>query len=204
MKIDAIPQKLGHFVIDSFDKSIMGIRLPGKIIKITEKSIYNLMGIPNSGIDLGGIVPTKELPIVLFAWKDMYGTDYISPFEIVTRIIKDSGDESFFFQVDFLVLFMATMVECYSHGKCKLNVLHYLHGETDLSKFNWCAYVLSHIRNCKNRWISNTKSPFLGPLTILMLLYVDFVQCNGMNVDRSVSPLEFWDVDLLQEKEARR
>ncbi|KAI3795276.1 hypothetical protein L1987_37927 [Smallanthus sonchifolius] len=103
LKIDGIPKKLGHFVIDSFDESIMGIRLPGKIIKINEKSIYNLIGIPNSGIDLGSIVPTKELPTFLLAWKDMYGTDYISPFEIVTRIIKDSGDDSFLFQVDFLI-----------------------------------------------------------------------------------------------------
>ncbi|KAI3829896.1 hypothetical protein L1987_04027 [Smallanthus sonchifolius] len=197
MKIDGIPQKLGHFVIDSFDESIMGIRLPGKIIKFNEKTIYNLTGIPNSGIDLGSIVPTKDLDTRLLEWKEMYSTDYISPCEIVTRLLKDSGNDSFFFQVDFLVLFLATMVECYSHGKCKLNVLHYFHGETDISKFNWCGYVLSCIRNCKNRWIRNTKSPFLGPLTILTLIYVDFVQCKGMIVDRSVSALEFWDVDLL-------
>ncbi|KAI3754626.1 hypothetical protein L1987_54413 [Smallanthus sonchifolius] len=147
-----IPKKLGHFVIDSFDEYIMGIRSPRKIIKITEKPIYNLIEILNSGIDLGSIVPSKDLDTILFAWKDIYDNDYISPFEIVTRIIKDGGDDSFFFQVDFLVLFLATMVECYSHDN---------------------------------------------------LIYIDFVQCNGMTVDPSVSPLEFWDVDLLQEREAQ-
>ncbi|KAI3822073.1 hypothetical protein L1987_09654 [Smallanthus sonchifolius] len=143
------PSQLYRAITKMSEKQKQGVKLMGfgNILKM------KIDGIPQK---LGSIVPTKDLDTRLLEWKEMYSTDYISPCEIVTRLLKDSGNDSFFFQVDFLVLFLATMVECYSHGKCKLNVLHYFHGETDIR----------------------------------------------MIVDRSVSALEFWDVDLLQEREA--
>ncbi|KAI3744891.1 hypothetical protein L1987_57987 [Smallanthus sonchifolius] len=35
----------------------------------------------------------------------------------------------------------------------------------------------------------------------LKLLYADYVKCNGMTVDRTVSPIEFWNLNRLQKRE---
>ncbi|KAL8215876.1 hypothetical protein R6Q57_022713, partial [Mikania cordata] len=94
-----------------------------------------------------------------------------------------------------------TLVECHAHGKCKLDVLHYFSGGTDFSKINWCAYVVNCIKKCKLGWTRNTKSPFRGAITILMLLYVDSIECTGMIIDSSIRAIEFWSVDRLKKRE---
>ncbi|KAI3742639.1 hypothetical protein L1987_60331 [Smallanthus sonchifolius] len=102
MKLDGIPQKMGHFDADKFDESVMGISLPGRIIR--------------SVIHMGSV-------------------------------------------------------------------------------------SLRCIKNCKKDWESNQPMPFKGALPILTLLYVDYVKCNGMPVDRTVSPIEFWNLNRLQKRE---
>ncbi|MFS8023792.1 hypothetical protein Hanom_Chr16g01455691 [Helianthus anomalus] len=60
----------------------------------------------------------------------------------------------------------------------------------NLSKINWCAYVIQQIKSCKVGWkMCDHDSPFFGPLTFLALLYVDRVKCTRFEVDRSINPI---------------
>ncbi|KAL8233902.1 hypothetical protein R6Q59_020002 [Mikania micrantha] len=113
----------------------------------------------------------------------------------------DTSDESFHFQLDFLLQFISTIVECHAHGKCKLEILDYFNDHTDISQINWAAYVLDIIRNCKNGWKPFSNSPFKGALTILTLLYVASFLCEDMSVDHSIPPIEFWTLDRLHERQ---
>ncbi|KAL8262382.1 hypothetical protein R6Q59_023731 [Mikania micrantha] len=64
-----------------------------------------------------------------------------------------------------------TNIECHAYGKCKFDVLNYLCAETEISKINWCSYVVDCIEKCKYGWLRNTKSPFMGALTILTRIF---------------------------------
>ncbi|KAD4982386.1 hypothetical protein E3N88_19057 [Mikania micrantha] len=150
-KVNGIPQKLGHYIVDRLDVTSMEI--------------------------LGREGPIK-------------------------RLAEAGDDDSFNFKLDFLMLFLSTIVECHAHGKCKLDVLNYLADDTDISKVNWCSYIIDCIEKCKYGWLPNTKSPFKGPLAVLTLLYVDNVQCKGMNVDHTKAPIEFWNMQKLKQREA--
>jgi hypothetical protein len=87
---------------------------------------------------------------------------------ITFHVSPSSGDEdSFNFQLDFLILFLSSMVECYSHNMCKLDALWCFTDRTEIHKINWCRYVVKVAEKCKEKWVRLTKSPFIGPLAIL-------------------------------------
>ncbi|KAL8245554.1 hypothetical protein R6Q59_011812 [Mikania micrantha] len=200
-KVNGIPLKIGHYVVDKLDVSTMQILGRQGPVEVNQDAVFRLLGIPNRGIDLKNVNPTRNLSTKLQEWRKLYPNEYISPSELVKRIGEAGDDDSFTFKVDFLMLFVSTMVECHAHGKCKIDVLNYMGDETDISKINWCSYVVDCIERCKLGWLPNTKSPFKGALTILTLLYVDNVECQGMNVDHTIPPIEFWSMDKLKQRE---
>ncbi|KAL8228426.1 hypothetical protein R6Q57_016010 [Mikania cordata] len=155
------------YVIDMFDEVNMEIRVPCGNLKVDEESLHNLLGVPKDGVDLLSRDEKKVWTPGVTGWRKKYDKDYITPSDIVSRIIKNYDDVSFNFQIDFLVLFISTMVECYAHGKCKLDVLDYSSDDTDVGKINWCKYIIGRLKDCKTGWERKATSPFEGGLTIL-------------------------------------
>ncbi|KAD0358286.1 hypothetical protein E3N88_44397 [Mikania micrantha] len=200
-QVDGIPQKLGHFVVDKFDAVKMEISLKGGVVRINVDTINWLLGIPKTCADLKTFTPRKKLSPRIQQWRDLYKSEYVSPREISYRMAMDTSDESFHFQLDFLLLFISTIVECHAHGKCKLEILDYFNDHTDISQINWSAYVLDSIKNCKNGWKPFSNTRFKGALTILTLFYVASFSCEDMSVDHSIPPIEFWTLDRLHQRQ---
>ncbi|KAL8215723.1 hypothetical protein R6Q57_022560 [Mikania cordata] len=180
LQVDGIPHKLGHFVVDKFDAVKMEICLKGGVVRINVDTIDWLLGIPKTGADLKTFTPRKKLSPRIQQWRDLYKSEYVSPREIAYRMAADTSDESFYFQLDFLLLFISTMVECHAHGKCKLEILDYFNDHTHISQINWSAYVLDSIRNCKNGWKPFSNTPFKRALTILTTQISDVSQMFEM------------------------
>ncbi|KAD5803633.1 hypothetical protein E3N88_14993 [Mikania micrantha] len=201
-KVNGIPQKISHYIVDRLDVTSMEILGREGPIKVNEEAVFGLLGVPKGVIDLKNVNPTKNLCKKIQEWRNLYTNDYISPSELVKRFTEAGDDDSFNFKLDFLMLFLSTIVECHAHGKCKLDVLNYLADDTDISNVNWCSYIIDCIEKCKSGWLPNTKSPFKGPLALLTLLYVDNVQCKRMNVDHTKAPIEFWNMEKLKQREA--
>ncbi|KAI7756576.1 hypothetical protein M8C21_009886 [Ambrosia artemisiifolia] len=94
------------------------------------------------------------------------------------------------------------MVDCHKQGSMRERILDYLTEETKFSELDWCGYVVEKLRRCKDGWTRCDKgSPFVGPLTVLALLYVDNVECKGMEVDHTVNPITFWNMKKLRVRE---
>ncbi|KAD5317446.1 hypothetical protein E3N88_17392 [Mikania micrantha] len=201
LQVEGVPQRMGFYVFDMFDEVNMEIRVPCGNIKVDEESLHNLLGVPKDGVDLLSTDANKVRTPSVTGWRKKYDKDYITPSDIVSRIIKNYDDVSLNFQLDFLVLFISTMVECYAHGKCKLDVLGYFSDDTDVGKINWCKYIISRLKDCKKGWERKATSPFKGGLTILTLMYVGSMKINGMNADVRVPPIKFWDLDRLKGRE---
>jgi hypothetical protein len=72
-----IPQKLGHYVVDIFNEKKEEMKVRGGVIKVDEEAIHKLLGIPNDGLKLDTVNPTKNLAPRMLEWKDLYDTDYI-------------------------------------------------------------------------------------------------------------------------------
>ncbi|KAK9049739.1 hypothetical protein SSX86_031294, partial [Deinandra increscens subsp. villosa] len=103
---------------------------------------------------------------------------------------------------DFLLLFVTTMIEGWKNGSCKMSLLSCLDDERDVKEYDWCGYILNRIKVCKKEWIRDDKDcPFIGPLTILTLIYVDSTDCDGFNYERKGNALEFWTTSRLKERE---
>ncbi|KAL8265687.1 hypothetical protein R6Q59_003031 [Mikania micrantha] len=136
LQVDRTPQRLGYFVADKFDERSMEIKLPCGTIKVDGSSLSRLLGITNSGCNLLDVEPNKPLNPRILEWRDSYKSEYIAATEIVKRIICNGDDDSFDFVLNFLVLFIATMVECHSYGKCKLEILEYFTADTDFKDIN--------------------------------------------------------------------
>ncbi|KAL8238041.1 hypothetical protein R6Q59_019122 [Mikania micrantha] len=116
LQVDGIPQRLGYFVADKFDERRMKIKLPCGTIKVNGSSLSRLLGIANLGCNLLDVEPNKPLNPRILEWRDSYKSEYNATTDIVKRIICNGDDDSFDFVLNFLVLFIATMVECHSHG----------------------------------------------------------------------------------------
>ncbi|KAL8245785.1 hypothetical protein R6Q59_007001 [Mikania micrantha] len=157
----------------------MEICLKNGVIKIDVEAIHRLLGIPKTGLNLKSIPKKRKLSPRIQQWSDLYGKEYMSPRDIASRMSVDVSDDSLDFELDFLVLFVSTMVEFQAHGKCGLEMLDYLDDYIDFSFINWSAYVSDCIKRCKSGWEPFTKKPFKGALTILTLLYVERFSCEG-------------------------
>ncbi|KAI3775811.1 hypothetical protein L1987_45565 [Smallanthus sonchifolius] len=168
VKVDGIPAKLGHYVVDKFDPERMEINLGNIQIKVDNESVHQLLGIPNGGKELTSLTYKKKLEGNVKTWRNLYEEKYVAPPDIVKRISQSSDDDSILFKLDFLVLFMSTMVEIQKHGKCKLDFIHYITDDTDLGGIDRCSYIINSMKKCKEGWERcNVNSKFTGALTIL-------------------------------------
>ncbi|KAI3826693.1 hypothetical protein L1987_00745 [Smallanthus sonchifolius] len=89
-KVDGIPSKLGHYVVDMFDTKKMEINLGAVQIKVNKESVHQLLGIPNSGINLFLMARQKKQDSVCEEWKRRNRGKVVSPTEITERIIESN------------------------------------------------------------------------------------------------------------------
>ncbi|KAD3337886.1 hypothetical protein E3N88_33407 [Mikania micrantha] len=122
--------------------------------------------------------------------------------QIVEKIESSEDENTFDFKMDFIVLFMAVLVECHKNGRVKEGILRYITSQTDFSEIDWCDYIFECLRSCKIGWArDDNSSPFNGPLTILTLIYVEGFECKGISVDKRIHPIEFWNKNRLKIRE---
>ncbi|KAD6454965.1 hypothetical protein E3N88_09671 [Mikania micrantha] len=109
--VNGIPaKKMDHFVVDNFDSKRMLIAAPKGSINIDVNSIHNLLRLPNGGIQISNLTKPEEYSEAYLLWRELYGRRSISPTDIVRNISVNSYDDELIFKLDFLVLFLTTMV----------------------------------------------------------------------------------------------
>ncbi|KAI3828254.1 hypothetical protein L1987_02352 [Smallanthus sonchifolius] len=200
-RVDGIPSKLGHYVVDKFNQEKMRIRVPGGKIKINSEVIHKLLGIPCGGVGFESVTPDENLHEGVISWRQYPGR-FVAPAQLVDSIENSEDGDSFNFRMDFIMLFLTIMVECQKQGSYKESILSFLSPETKFTDMDWCGYIVESMKSCKNGWKrKDITSPFTGPLTILMLLYADIFICGGMKVDTTVNAITYWNMKRLKLRE---
>lgn len=170
-KIDGIPGKLAHYVVDNFDPDKMEIKVENGSIKIDEMAIHRLLGIPCEGLQIHKMEPFDSMAYEVKEWRARYPGRFIPVTNIVENIEQAADGDTFFFRLDFLMMFITIMVECHSQGSCREYLFKKITMHTDFSQIDWCAYVIQAMKPCKRNWRRcDPGCQFAGPLTILTVI----------------------------------
>ncbi|KAK9074316.1 hypothetical protein SSX86_006914 [Deinandra increscens subsp. villosa] len=151
-----------------------------------------------------GDVHGEEWDDDVVEWRDRYDTKLISPKQIVDEIEDSEDEDTFIFRLDFLMLVLTVLVECYAQGSCREHILDLITRGLPFERVNWCEYIVDSIKYCKDNWRPEDPAyQFAGPLTILTMLYVDKIECPGVNIDPKVNAITFWTMKRLKARQDR-
>ena len=148
----------------------MRLEVPTGKIKIDKAAIHELLGVPLEGTYIYSIESLNKMHKKVAKWRRRYSGRFVTTSSIVKHIEEGEDRDNFNFRLDFLMLFLATMVDCHYQGSCREDILSYITPKTDFGKIDWCGYILEALKGCKTTWRRcDTNSIFSGPLTLLVV-----------------------------------
>ncbi|KAJ0704532.1 hypothetical protein HanPI659440_Chr14g0563721 [Helianthus annuus] len=202
MGIEKITAKLAHYIVLNFNPETMEIELGDKKIMVDKEAISQLLGFPCGSLIISENERLQEREHIVNVWKSRYPTFLVSTFQIGAKIIENDYNEEILFKIDFLMLVITTLIESNQNGTCKYQLLDLLRMENNFGDYDWCAYTMDALRGCKKNWKPyNVNSHFVGPLTFLVLLYLDSLTCEGMDNERVIPPIAYWDKDRMERRQ---
>nr|GEZ22053.1 hypothetical protein [Tanacetum cinerariifolium] len=147
--IDKIPSKLGRFVVENFNEETYMLSLDsGDRERQVDHEFLRLW--------VGQFHP-KPL-------KDIQVNDIASKLVVAQEV-------NFLFKVNFVTLFTSTMgMSDGLKGQICLDVVRRLRKDSVISDIDWCGYIYDCLQHSK---LSLGTNHYLGPLTFLILLYLD-------------------------------
>ncbi|GJR50950.1 hypothetical protein Tco_1401471 [Tanacetum coccineum] len=117
----------------------------------------------------------------------------------IARILVGSKEIDFLFKVNFLTLFTNTMCKADGlKGEICLDVVKRLREDTVISQIDWCGYVYDCLRDSK---LPNGTNNYLGPLTFLILLYLDSTNFESVPVVRTRPAIKSWTSYLMKQRQ---
>ncbi|KAL4590128.1 hypothetical protein LXL04_003048 [Taraxacum kok-saghyz] len=69
MKMEQVPAKLGHFLVENLDDKNLVLRTGKRDIQLTTDVVHEVFGIPNGGLDIDNIKPVKRANEIFKLWK---------------------------------------------------------------------------------------------------------------------------------------
>jgi hypothetical protein len=171
LNVNGIPGKLGYFVVDNFNPEKMEIRFGKIAIKVDKEAIQQLLGVSDKGVSLiCSEEELKETTPLAEAYKNRHDRKATSGKKIVRKIQETEDDDDLMFKIDFIVLFVNTIIECHLNGLCKTGFVIKLTEDMDFKNIDWCSFILHKIKDCKKDWVpKDLSSWFRGALTILVV-----------------------------------
>ncbi|MFS7918504.1 putative Ulp1 protease family catalytic domain, papain-like cysteine peptidase superfamily [Helianthus anomalus] len=117
---------------------------------------------------------------------------------IVDKIRENSYAKEETLKMDFAMLFIATMIASTKNGNAMYSMLGWFCLSKEFKDHDWCQMIVGTIRVCKSDWDKNDRDSFFrGPLTVLVLLYLDNTTCPGLGGDREQAPISFWIKEMM-------
>ncbi|CAI9303514.1 unnamed protein product [Lactuca saligna] len=185
-----------------YDEGTNSILIKGKRIKITKEKIHKVFGLPKTGKSLFDLDKVSEDHQVFDGWmKELEdgkanATNY-------KKIIQKSEQVDMNFKLGFIALFVNTFAESIPMGTNNLVPVRALVEVDDISKIDWCAYLLYCVKNSKGRWRpDDPKCYYKGPMLLLLLIYCDEIECKLQKIERKTPLVTMWIADKLKERQS--
>lgn len=149
----------------------MEIKLERTSIVITKQLIGEMLGIRNDGVDIMAERTEIDDEIINEWYAQFDEGREITP-SYLKFLIRKSKVADMNFKLNFILLFTSVMGSVKPGGICDLSVLSKINRQTDLAKINWCEYVWTCLKKCKDAWNRlKSNSFFLGPITFLAVSF---------------------------------
>nr|KAJ0209832.1 hypothetical protein LSAT_V11C400163580 [Lactuca sativa] len=202
MKVDECASIMGHYIVRNFNADRMVLKLHHGEIPINRQVIHEMLGLPLGHVTIK-FMPYREVTDdTITVWRKQFeDEDNIRP-RAVQQVIMQSTRAYLMFKVNIFVLLCNTLGQSMSMGTCDLSMLSKVTKDLDLSDIDWCGYVFDCLKETKSAWNPNSKKGFyVGPIILLLLLYVESVRCDSVKIARCRSAICCWNVDKLRERE---
>ncbi|MFS7989537.1 hypothetical protein Hanom_Chr11g01048111 [Helianthus anomalus] len=136
--VSDVTANLGHFVIDMLDTENMRIKIGDRYISVDKESVRKILGLP-----LGETMvckkkkdepghPLKE------KWVGRFDKVPISFKNILDKIRLDPYEDKSLFKIDFVILFISTMIESTKNGSVMYNMLDWFSPEKEFKDHDLC------------------------------------------------------------------
>ncbi|GJR15986.1 peptidase C48, SUMO/sentrin/Ubl1 [Tanacetum coccineum] len=198
--IDKLPMKLGRFVVSMFKNYKLSFDT-GDQIEVTHSKIHDILGIPVGGNSLFNLVERETGDEFVKKWAAQFSPKELKQIRVndIARILVGSKEIDFLFKVNFLTLFTNTMCKADGlKGEICLDVVKRLREDTVISQIDWCGYVYDCLRDSK---LPNGTNNYLGPLTFLILLYLDSTNFESVPVVRTRPAIKSWTSYLMKQRQ---
>ncbi|KAJ0468051.1 hypothetical protein HanIR_Chr14g0692141 [Helianthus annuus] len=196
-----VPGKLGYYVVDHFQPKSMHLTLPAGKIKVTSKLIQRIFDIPCGGTPINKLIVKNSTKKCYKEWQSQFDKD-IRPNALKEKIEKsESADMNFV--LNFIALFLSSMVECnQSGGGCKTDILERIDESVDIRSLDWCGFILQSLKTCKKGWKRNDSSSFFnGPIVFLLIIYLDGTSFEHMDSPREILAFNFWSIEMMKKRQ---
>ncbi|CAI9286056.1 unnamed protein product [Lactuca saligna] len=202
MKVDGCASIMGHYIVRNFNADRMVLKLHHGEIPINRQVIHEMLGLPLGHVTIKSMPYREVTDDTITVWRKQFeDEDNIRP-RAVQQVIMQSTRADLMFKVNIFVLLCNTLGQSMSMGTCDLSMLSKVTKDLDLSDIDWCGYVFDCLKETKSAWNPNNKKGFyVGPIILLLLLYLESVRCDSVKIVRCRPAICCWSVDKLRERE---
>ncbi|KAD4585550.1 hypothetical protein E3N88_23151 [Mikania micrantha] len=137
----------------------------------------------------------------LTRWKSQFVVNKIRPSHVSSVILN--SDDRFFSKLNFLMLFVGTMMVCDIAGVCtptsQAAIVNRISEDTVIRKIENCGLLIHYLKNCKSNWPQkeNGEHHFKGLNTLLQQLYLDSNLLEKPPIARQRPAIKYWNSTYL-------
>ncbi|GJT31377.1 hypothetical protein Tco_0911652, partial [Tanacetum coccineum] len=200
VSIDQLPSKLGWFVVSKFENYMLSLDTGDKI-EVTRQKIHDMLGVPVGGYSLFDLDEREADHEFVKLWVGQFHPLELRDLRVndIARKLVAAKEIDFLFKVNFLTLFTNTMGKADGlKGQICLDVVKRLREDSVISDIDWCGYIYDCLRDSK---LPSGTNHYLGPLTFLILLYLDSTKFDRFLVVRTRPAIRNWSTYLMRQRQ---
>ncbi|GJV99057.1 hypothetical protein Tco_1554309, partial [Tanacetum coccineum] len=158
-------------------------------------------GVPVGGYSLFGLDEREADHEFVKLWVGQFHPLELRDLRVndIARKLVAAKEIDFLFKVNFLTLFTNTMGKADGlKGQICLDVVRRLRKDSVISDIDWCGYIYDCLRDSK---LPSGTNHYLGPLTFLILLYLDSTKFDRFPVVRTRPAIRNWSTYLMKQRQ---
>lgn len=168
-RMEHYAHNLGYNIAESFDGKSCSVKLKAGVIKIDDRVVHSVMGLP-----IGDeIIICNEDSAVCDIWAEQFSgfvSSQISPLMVRDKILENRQADTNF-KWNFLVMLYNFFIESNQNLFLKRDILRFSRNIENCGKYNWCQILVEKLKKTHTYWAANTKRHFAGPLAFLIVSY---------------------------------
>jgi len=169
LSIYTIPTCLGYWLLKNYDHTTDMFNDGKCKFKVTDSLINEVLGIPIGRKTVDYKLKPNAIDPVVAEWRSQYGENlskklYIREFFDSMLLQTDCGR---IWKLNFLVSYMTAIAEAMLSNTVNQRFLRSITKKEDVSKLNWCEYIISCLRRTKITWLRDENELYSGPLLVM-------------------------------------